>query len=208
MSLEEEETNIKDLTKNQIDLYGKYYEKVMKKLNLKNENLRPTYERFLKTVPLKPVSKVSHKISNSFKKFMESFEYSILLLGCGDSGKSTLFKQFYYKDQNFNFREEALLSYKNIIFENILINLSKILEVCIEKNLFKKQKSYKYAKEILLIANDIVETFNMENLNQYFNNETYKLVEILNDPAIQDIINGNITNLHISDGSFQFLLYY
>lgn len=197
-------------TKNQLQLYGKYYEEVMKELNLKNENLQPTYERFLKTVPLNPsIFEVSHYLSDSFKKYMETFEYKILLLGCGDSGKSTLYQQFhYYKEYDFNFREEELLSYKNTVYANILMFLSQIIKICIKKNLFKNYNSNEYAQKILFITeNDNINL--LMKSSQYYTEEIHKsVIEILKDSAIQDIMNGDISVLHLPDGLYQFVLSY
>lgn len=185
---------------NQIDLYEKFYKDIMKEFDFKNLNLQPTYEKFLKTVPLNPpLINISHYLSLSFQKYLESFEYRIILLGYEHSGKTTLYKQFnYYKNNNIIFKKDLLI--KNTIQVNILIYLSKIIQVCIERNLFKLYHSNEYAQKILLIIKENYLELLIES-NQFYTEEIHKLiVEILKDPAVKNVMNGEIIMINFPDG--------
>eukprot|EP01129_Flabellula_baltica_P006899 TRINITY_DN2634_c0_g1_i1.p1 TRINITY_DN2634_c0_g1~~TRINITY_DN2634_c0_g1_i1.p1 ORF type:complete len:349 (-),score=70.40 TRINITY_DN2634_c0_g1_i1:24-1070(-) len=55
-------------------------------------------------------------------------EVKLLLLGPGESGKSTIFKQMKIIQDNGGYTEEELLSYKNIIYFNCLSQMRVVLE--------------------------------------------------------------------------------
>jgi GTPase SAR1 family protein len=73
--------------------------------------------------------KNNDKISNKLKKDMEkdSAVVKLLLLGPGESGKSTIFKQLHALFNN-GYSEEERIKYREIVFNNLFIGMKKLVE--------------------------------------------------------------------------------
>lgn len=69
---------------------------------------------------------IEKKINTDRKKF--NSEIKILLLGPGESGKSTVFKQMKIIQDHGGYSKEELLEYKYIIFGNCITQMKAILE--------------------------------------------------------------------------------
>lgn len=77
-----------------------------------------------------------NKINDSKKedpKGKAKSEVKLLLLGAGESGKSTFFKQvkILYED---GYSKEALLNYKNAIYANVLTTIGSMIKSCQKHN--------------------------------------------------------------------------
>jgi len=77
-----------------------------------------------------PESKRNYEIErqlNSDRKKIKS-EVKILLLGPGESGKSTIFKQMKIIQDNGGYTQEELLEYKYIIFANCISQMKCLVD--------------------------------------------------------------------------------
>eukprot|EP01116_Phalansterium_solitarium_P001143 TRINITY_DN10923_c0_g1_i1.p1 TRINITY_DN10923_c0_g1~~TRINITY_DN10923_c0_g1_i1.p1 ORF type:complete len:348 (+),score=136.92 TRINITY_DN10923_c0_g1_i1:160-1203(+) len=73
------------------------------------------------------------KILNQDKKKNQE-ELKLLLLGPGESGKSTVFKQMKIIQENGGYSEEELLSYKYIVFGNCVAQMKALLNATAKLN--------------------------------------------------------------------------
>jgi len=64
-------------------------------------------------------------------------QYKLLLLGPGESGKSTIFKQMKIIQKNGGFTEEERMNYKSIILGNLITQMKVLI-----KALQKKEKDF------------------------------------------------------------------
>jgi len=79
--------------------------------------------------------------------------YTLLLLGAGDAGKSTIMKQMkiIHKD---GFSSEERLVYRNIIFDNLVLIGKSLLQGCIKLNLELMDANKALAQEIINFDKD------------------------------------------------------
>jgi len=81
-------------------------------------------------------------------------EIKLLLLGPGESGKSTVFKQMKIIQQNGGFSSEELMSFKHVIHANCVSQMRVILQAA--SNLqqpFGTQEAFKAAQKLLQLPN-------------------------------------------------------
>jgi len=74
---------------------------------------------------LTPEQKHSKELDDQLVSSGKSYqkEIKLLLLGSGESGKSTVFKQFKILQVNGGFSKEELFEAKDIIFENCITQM-------------------------------------------------------------------------------------
>jgi GTPase SAR1 family protein len=72
---------------------------------------------------------INHKINSKIKKEFDrdAAVVKLLLLGPGESGKSTIFKQLHALFNN-GYKEEERTRYREIVFNNLFIGMKKLLE--------------------------------------------------------------------------------
>uniref|UniRef100_A0A6B2L928 Uncharacterized protein n=1 Tax=Arcella intermedia TaxID=1963864 RepID=A0A6B2L928_9EUKA len=109
------------------------------------------------------------------KKLREKLEreIKILLLGTGDSGKSTVLKQLKLIHMN-GFTEEELKAFTAVVLGNLVGSLQ-----CLVKGVIAK--AYKLEKENEEIAQEIVQVGSLKEINEDLKN---RIPEFMNDKAI------------------------
>jgi GTPase SAR1 family protein len=95
-------------------------------------------------------SKVSTKDKNSQK------EIKLLLLGPGESGKSTVFKQVkMLYDEGYS--QDDMLSYKSIIYANVIATIRALAESCIKNNIpFQNPDNMERAQTLMSMDSESV----------------------------------------------------
>jgi len=102
---------------------------------------------------------------------------TILLLGAGDTGKSTVMKQMKIIHKE-GFSIDERLVYKDIIFDNIVLIAKSLLQGCIKLKLDIKQENRTIAQEIT--------SFEKDDENNFDAHHILRIVKTLwQDPAIQ-----------------------
>ncbi len=97
----------------------------------------------------------SKRIDNEIRKDEQDFANRIkmLLLGPGESGKSTLFKQMKIIQDNGGFKQDELLAYKHVIHGNCLSQMIILIKAAAKMQLeFRTEAAYKGAQHLLQLA--------------------------------------------------------
>ncbi|KAL9658593.1 hypothetical protein ABK040_006130 [Willaertia magna] len=108
---------------------------------------------------------------------------SVLLLGAGESGKSTIFKQLkiLYKEP---FTDEERATFKEIIYGNVVRNMRALIEATEHLEIsFEKEESKTIAERFIKSMDDEA----MLNIERHWNGELANDIEYLwkDEPAIQ-----------------------
>jgi GTPase SAR1 family protein len=123
----------------------------------------------------------------------------LLLLGSGESGKSTLFKQMklIYNEKEL---EKELNSYKGAIYSNIIVTLSSLSKYCKKKDIgFENEDNFKNSFKIEEIAEA-----QQDDVCSHWTPEIASFAEtIWKDKAIQQALTAK-SELHIFDGAEHF----
>jgi len=97
------------------------------------------------------------KIDRSLQKLKMCTEYltTILLLGPGESGKSTIFKQMkLLQDNGGNFSEEEIIRFRPIVYSNCISQMRILVEAVLSHEMnFASPQNSKYAQELLELPN-------------------------------------------------------
>jgi len=159
-------------------------------------------------------------------------EVKLLLLGPGESGKSTIFKQMKIIQDNGGFSNDELLSYKNVIYSNCVSQIRVILEAAaILKIQLHSEQALQSAQKILALPTTgnawdrdignavkvlwqdegIRETFNMGmkkyQLNEtasYFFDNVDRFLEDAYIPTYDDVLRVRVRSTGIEEASFTF----
>ncbi|KAJ3428658.1 guanine nucleotide-binding protein g(o) subunit alpha [Anaeramoeba flamelloides] len=175
----------------------------------------------------KSANNTNKKIEKMLKKLKNNLdqEIKILLLGAGESGKSTLFKQMKLL-QDGNFDEDDYQVFINIIRENVISQLrvlilaSEQLEIPIENNdLANEIKNLKrggdwrdeFTKNLQILWNDpgIQKTYHLRDeryhLNdcaEYFFNNIERIRQTNYRPTKEDILQARVRTTGIDETEF------
>ncbi|KAJ3429570.1 guanine nucleotide-binding protein g(o) subunit alpha [Anaeramoeba flamelloides] len=176
----------------------------------------------------KTANKQNKKIDNMLKKLKNNIdeEIKILLLGAGESGKSTLFKQMKLL-QDGNFDEDDFQTYKNIIRQNVitqmrvLILASDQLGVPIQNtkdaNVIREAKNHnevwdeKFPQTLNTLWSDqgIQKTydqrdtqFHLNDSSAYFFNNIERIGKTDYRPTQEDILNARVRTTGIDETEF------
>jgi len=77
-------------------------------------------------------------------------EVKILLLGPGESGKSTVFKQMKIVSEGGGFTQEELLGFRHIVHANCISQMRVIVQACARtRTAFANQTTFNYAAQLL-----------------------------------------------------------
>ena len=143
----------------------------------------------------------------------DSVYTKILLLGTGNSGKSTILKQFQYLNQTDFFNEQSLLDKKNLVSDNIITGIKQLFESALSlsegKPILKSNVSEE-TKEIFTFAFEDIEKNDLNIWQEVIYKErprklSYFINKIWEDIAIQEILNNHLhllAKLEISIGYF------
>lgn len=99
----------------------------------------------------KEARKVSREIDQMLSKYAKTFrnQYRLLLLGPGESGKSTIFKQMKIIQKNGGYSEEELMAYRYIIFGNCITQMKVIVSAAFKLGIeFSSDEVRSFAEEI------------------------------------------------------------
>jgi len=100
---------------------------------------------------LSPEEKRSRELDNQLDQSGKQYqkEIKLLLLGTGESGKSTVFKQFKILQINGGFSKEELLDVKEIIFENCITQMRVLINACNTLRIsLSKEENQKHAQTV------------------------------------------------------------
>ncbi|RKO97687.1 hypothetical protein CXG81DRAFT_11584 [Caulochytrium protostelioides] len=126
-------------------------------------------------------------------------EYKILLLGAGESGKSTIVKQMKIIHAG-GFSKEELASYQMIIYKNVIDSIQAIIEAASVLNIaFQNPESAELCSFIMSIQGDIDAAIVLEH------GVSEKIAQLWQDPACQTIINGKHPQVYFIDSTAYFL---
>ncbi|KAL9642636.1 hypothetical protein ABK040_009715 [Willaertia magna] len=139
----------------------------------------------LSSKPAQTTSGSGNGKQNSNENTVKSNEVKLLLLGAGESGKSTLFKQFkLIKEGKFTDEERSI--YANTIRGNLVRSMIAMVEACQELGEeIEKDNNKQFAQELLQLDDDNA-LLNIENIYNY--ELVTKLKSLWNDIGIQNVL--------------------
>jgi len=122
----------------------------------------------------------------------------MLLLGSGESGKSTFFKQIKMSYDQEGFSEEELLHYKSNIYANIISTIKVLAQACEKKGYNISTENEQKAKDIIDIGED--ESALLLNATTKYTKDVHsKICYLWKDSAIQESFKTK-EEFHIFDG--------
>ncbi|EGV63329.1 Guanine nucleotide-binding protein alpha-2 subunit [Yamadazyma tenuis] len=139
-------------------------------------------------------------------------EVKVLLLGSGESGKSTIVKQMKILHQN-GYSKEELLEYKPFVYKNVMDCIKSIINaiVDLEPQLIRKVEdaSEKDKDDTLLSYNDLNDILDYEvNINSKdpFNEQiALKINKAYSNPKVKEFIKYHSADFYLIDSSNYFL---
>jgi hypothetical protein len=131
----------------------------------------------------------------------QKFEIKLLLLGSGESGKSTLFKQIKAIHENEPYSDEEVLNYKSSIYANILHAIKVLSISCLKKEKpFENDSIISLAKSIITLAeND--NSLLLNAVDVYTADVHEKVKKIWKDAHLQDAFLNRRYEFHVFDGA-------
>jgi len=139
---------------------------------------------------------VAHKRNEEIEKKIKEDkkilgrDIKILLLGPGESGKSTIFKQMKILQKNGGYKHEELLEFKAIVFSNLITQMRILSTAALKANVtFTKAESKAKAEKLLStdiewseeISKDISDLWSDGGIQEIYNKTDRQFV--LNDSA-------------------------
>jgi len=98
----------------------------------------------------KEIDKKTHELANELSSTVK-----VLLLGPGESGKSTIFKQLKIIQDNGGFSREEQLNYKNLVYINCVSQMRCMVEAAIAlQHPFEKQASLEHAQTLMKLTRE------------------------------------------------------
>jgi GTPase SAR1 family protein len=97
---------------------------------------------------------VSKQIDQEIKKAQEEFKKQVkmLLLGPGESGKSTVFKQMKIIQDNGGFSQDELLGFKHVIHSNCLSQMRALIQAAAHLQMqFRSENAFRAAQYLLTL---------------------------------------------------------
>jgi GTPase SAR1 family protein len=130
-------------------------------------------------------------------------EVKVLLLGPGDSGKSTLFKQIKIIHNN-GYNADELFQYKNSIYANIITAIKVLAESVIKENKsFDNEENLQRAQRIIELADS--DTSLLLNASARYTEKVAEDVEALaKDSAMMEEFNNKRYDYHVFEGATYF----
>jgi len=122
----------------------------------------------------------SKTIENSLKKHAKTLasQVRLLLLGPGESGKSTVFKQMKILQDEGGFTNEEKLSFRDQIYNNCVSQMRTMIEAAITiRHPLSKKESITYAQKIIKITSNVTWTKELGEMIKH----------LWSDPGIQEI---------------------
>jgi len=144
--------------------------------------------------PSKPKSEKARQIDDSLREAHNQArnEIKMLLLGAGESGKSTFTKQIKVIHLG-GFSEEERMHFKEVIFENVMYSIRGLISAAEKHNLELLEKNKATSFRLLEVATvELDEDLGADIRNVY------------SDPAIQEAF-GKYSTFHLLDSAKYFL---
>jgi len=130
-------------------------------------------------------------------------DLKLLLLGSGESGKSTFYKQLKAIHDKTGYTDDEIQNYKSSIYANILHCMKGLSIACMKKDNFEKDENVKRAKKILELTED--DNSLLLNAHEKYTIDIHNLVgELWKDGKVQDAFMNNRYEYHIFDGAEYF----
>lgn len=178
--------------------------------------------------------KVSREIDQMLQKYAKTYrnQYRLLLLGPGESGKSTIFKQMKIISKSGGYSEEELMAYRYIIYGNCITQMKVIVSAAFKLGLeFGSPDNRSYAEEIArlpatadcwnpdlgrkiqaLWADPGIRTayeqkdkiFQLNDSACYFFDEIERFIQPNYVPSEQDILRSRVRTTGIEEAVFDF----
>jgi len=164
------------------------------------------------------------------KVYLENL-ITVLLLGAGDTGKSTIMKQMKII-HNQGFSQDERLGYKEIIFDNLVIIAKSLLRGAESLELKLLETNKKWAQEILAFDQDEDSTtnpfhileiikllwkdpgiqfayvqnnhFQLIDSAEYYLNSIDRIMELGYIPTEKDVLHSRVTTTGITETSFNY----
>lgn len=180
--------------------------KIETKKDEKEPELKKSTNFFSKlfSTPKKTEEKKSvetRKESVIVKKGEETKTFKLLLLGSGESGKSTLFKQIKGLYEKEEYSEEENYNNLLVIYSNILHDIRRLCMFCLQQEIpFEKDENIEAAKEIIKFTEPIDHT-GLRNLEDYTVQIHSKVKQLWSDTNLLDRFIKNRYELQLFDGA-------
>ncbi|KAL0484859.1 guanine nucleotide-binding protein G(o) subunit alpha [Acrasis kona] len=127
----------------------------------------------------------------------------ILLLGPGDSGKSTLFKQIKIINNN-GYTEEELYQFKNSIYANIITAIKSLAEACLSNNIpFDNEENLEAAKRVIELADSDTSLLLSASL-RYTESVANDIERLARDSTIRHEFKSKRYDYHVFEGATYF----
>lgn len=103
-----------------------------------------------KDTKTREIDKRTHELASELNSTVK-----VLLLGPGESGKSTIFKQLKIIQDNGGFSREEQLNYKNLVYINCISQMRCMVEAAIAlQQPFEKQESLEHAQALIKMTRE------------------------------------------------------
>lgn len=99
-----------------------------------------------------PNFKKSKAIDGDLRRYQDEFhkQVKMLLLGPGESGKSTVFKQMKIIQDNGGFTQDELLGFKHVIHSNCISQMRALVQAAAHLQMqFRSEQAFKCAQTLL-----------------------------------------------------------
>jgi GTPase SAR1 family protein len=148
-------------------------------------------------------SNTFEKVDSGIDKSNTQKEVKILLLGPGDSGKSTLFKQIKIIHNN-GYNQDELFQYKNSIYANIITAIKVLTESIIKQNKpFDNVENFQRAQRIIALADS--DTSLLLNASARYTEKVAEDVEALaQDSVVKEEFKSKRYDYHVFEGATYF----
>lgn len=167
--------------------------------NKQHKTKKPSLvDALLKKKKAKRILKVRVGLSKMLTFFfllVPYFSLQVLLLGSGESGKTTLIKQLRLIHKH-SFNSTETQEFKTAIYQNLVNNIKVLIEAAAEYDI-----EYADAQNIEKLK-QIIEKNETAAANSYYNEDLAALVKSAwNDTAIQKVWNEHYSTLHLPDSA-------
>jgi len=143
--------------------------------------------------PVDPISEaIDKQIREERKEIFSSNTNRLLLLGCGESGKSTFVKQM-RRIYNDNFSDDEVKNYKLVVHENIVYSIQNLIQAANDNQLSFKEENIPKTEALIDVEFDA------------FNEEMGDMIQdVYNDPAIRTAMEEYYMKYHVLDSAKYF----
>jgi len=124
----------------------------------------------------------------------------ILLLGPGESGKSTIFKQMKILQDNGGFSDYELMAFKHVVYTNCISQMRVLVTAAVRKKQpFQNAESILFAKLLASLP---------EAGNVWSGEVGFAIKSLWNDRGIQEVYKGAGKTFHLNDTAAFFFREY